>query len=328
MIAFLTLVYCGLVWLIFLKLKLLPWNRGSQFGVTAVGVAGVVALLVAMNLYQPYSKDVRVYDLVVEIVPRVTGRVIDVPVEGGAPVEKGAVLFRVDPRPFEYEVKRLQADLMEARANRDLTKAEYERNQRARRTGAVSQSDVDAAQAQYEALAGSVGSLEAQLDQAEWNLEEATVYAPSDGVVTNLTLRPGQVASKTVARPLMTFVSDETSALVATFPPNVLRHIRVGDPAEIALDRHPGKILKARVATLVDISAQGQLAPSGDIPDWTAIAPTSRFAIRFELDEESSRFELPGGAGGVAAIYTDNGKAIRIVRKVVIRMYTWLNYFF
>ena len=326
MIAFLTLVYCGLVWLIFIKLKLLPWNRGSQFGVVAVGVSGVVALLVAMNLYQPYSKDVRVYNLVVEIVPRVTGRVIEVPVQGGAPVEKGAVLFRVDPRPFEYEVKRLQADLMEARANRDLTKAEYERNQRARRTGAVSQSAVDAAHAQYEALAGSVGSLEAQLDQAQWNLEEATVYAPANGVVTNLTLRPGQVASKLVGQPVMSFVSDEAPRLIATFAPNVLRHIRVGDPAEIALDRHPGKILKARVATLVDISAQGQLAPSGDIPDWTEIAPTSRFAIRLELDEESSGFDLPGGAGGTAAIYTEKGKPIRIVRKVVIRMYTWLNY--
>ena len=155
MIAFLTLLYSALVWLIFIKLKLLPWNRGSQFGVVAVGISSIIALLVAMGLYQPYSTDVRVYNFVVEIVPRVTGRVIDVPVEGGAPVEKGAVLFRVDPRPFEYEVNRLRADLIEARANRELTKAEYERNQQAKRTGAVSQSEVDAAQARYEA--GRIG---------------------------------------------------------------------------------------------------------------------------------------------------------------------------
>jgi multidrug resistance efflux pump len=126
----------------------------------------------------------------------------------------------------------------------------------------------------------------------------------------------------------MTFVNSEAPRLVATFPPNALRHIRVGDPAEIALDRHPGEILNARVATLVDISVEGQLAPSGDIPDWTEVAPTSRFAVRFELAEESSGFELPRGAGGAAAVYTEKGKAIRIVRKVVIRMYTWLNYFF
>ena len=118
----------------------------------------------------------------------------------------------------------------------------------------------------------ALGSLEAQMDQAEWELEEATVYAPAKGVVTNMTLRPGQVASKMVGQPVMTFVSSEAARLVATFPPNALRHITVGDAAEIALDRHPGEILKARVATLVDISSQGQLAPSGDIP----IGPRSR----------------------------------------------------
>jgi multidrug resistance efflux pump len=327
-IAFLTLCYCGLVWLIFIKLKLLPWNRGSQLGVVGIGITGVVALLVAMSLYQPYSQDVRVYGLVVEIVPRVTGRVIDVPVEGGDTVEKDAVLFRVDPRPFQYEVDRLRADLNETRSNAAIAKAEYERNQQARRTGAVSQSSVDVAKSRYEAESGAVGSLEAQLDQAEWDLEEATVHAPSNGVVTNLTLRPGQVASKLAAQPVMTFVSNEAPRLVATFPPNALRHIQVGDPVEIALDRHPGEILNARVATLVDISAEGQLAPSGDIPDWTEAAPTSRFAVRFELNEDSSGLALPAGAGGAAAIYTDKGKAIRIVRKVVIRMYTWLNYFF
>ena len=123
MIAFLTLCYAGLVWLIFFRLKLLPWNRGSQLGSVAIAVAGIVALIVAMSLYQPYSTDVRVYRLVVEIVPRVTGRVIDVPIEGGARVEKGAVLYRIDPRPFEYELNRLRADLIEARANRELAKA-------------------------------------------------------------------------------------------------------------------------------------------------------------------------------------------------------------
>jgi multidrug resistance efflux pump len=328
MIAFLAMCYAGLVWLIFFKLKLLPWNRVSQVAVVGLGITGVVALLTAMNLYQPYSTDVRIYNLVVEIVPRVTGRVIEVPVEGGEAVEKGAVLFRVDPRPFQDQLAKLQADLKEARANRALAEAEYRRNQNARRSGAVSQSDVDASRAQYESLSGAVGSLEAQLRQAEWELEETTVYAPSDGVVTNMTLRPGQVASTMVGQAVMTFVGNEEPRIVATYPPNALRHIVVGDSAEIALDRHPGEVLQARVVTLVDISAEGQLEPSGAIPDWTQTAPTSRFAIRFELDEESSGFELPGGAGGAAAIYTDQAKPIRIVRMIVIRMYTWLNYFF
>ena len=55
MIAFLTLCYAGLVWVVFFKLELLPWNRGSQVGVVGIGIGAIVGLVLAMNLYQPYS---------------------------------------------------------------------------------------------------------------------------------------------------------------------------------------------------------------------------------------------------------------------------------
>ena len=326
MIAFLTLLYCGLVWLIFIKLKLLPWNRGTQGAAVGVGLSGVLALVIAMNLFQPYSTDVRLYNVVVEIVPRVTGRVIEVPVGVGVPVKKGEVLFRIDPRPFEYEVERLTSELTEARGRRDLAKAEYERRKSALRGSAVSQSDVDKSRSTYEAAVGTVGSLEARLKQAKLDLEESTVYAPADGIVTNSTLRPGFVASKVVSQAVMTFLSTERPILVATYPPNVLRHIQAGDVAEIALDRHPGRIFGAKVRNVLQISGEGQLDPSGQVPQWNDVEATSRFAVRFELGAEWSDVELPGGVGGAAAIYTDKATAIRIVRAVVIRMYTWLNY--
>lgn len=328
MIAFLTLCYAGLVWVLFFKLKLLPWNRVSQVAVAAVGVTGIVALLIAISLYQPYSTDVRAYRSVIEIVPRVTGRVVEVPVSPGQAVEEGAVLFQVDSRPFEYEVQRLEADVEEASANEAIAKAEYGRNLQARKTGAVSDSDVDEARARYEASAGSLGSLAAQLAQARLDLAEATVYAPAAGNVATMTLRPGSVASIMVGHPVVSFVTEDTLALTAIYPPNALRHITLGDSAEIALDRHPGEILTGHVQGILDVTADGQINPSGDIPDWTAVLPASRYAIRFELDDEFSGYAVPAGVGGAAAIYTDELQAIRIVRKVIIRMYTWLNYFF
>lgn len=328
MIAFLTMCYAGLVWLIFFKLKLLPWNRVSQVGVVAIGVTGIVALLVAMSLYQPYSTDVRAYRTVIQIVPRVTGRVVEVAASPGQAVEQGAVLFRIDPRPFEYEMQRLKAELEEAEANEALAKAEYERNLRASRTGAVGQSDVDQSRSRYEAGSGSLGSLSAQLKQAELDLVEATVYAPSAGNVATMFLRPGDVASTMVGQPVMSFVTSETVAIAGMYPPNALRHISVGDSVEVALDRHPGEVMTGRVAGILDVTADGQLDPSGDIPDWTTALPTSRYAVRFELDDEFSSYAIPAGVGGAAAIYTDRAKPIRIVRKIIVRMYTWLNYFF
>jgi hypothetical protein len=51
-----------------------------------------------------------------------------------------------------------------------------------------------------------------------------------------------------------------------------------------------------------------------------------RFAVRLKLEEEFRDLPLIAGASGVAAVYTDRAQAIRIVRKVVIRMNAWLNY--
>ncbi len=167
-----------------------------------------------------------------------------------------------------------------------------------------------------EAEAGALG---ARLD-----LAESSVYAPADGIVTNLALRPGQVAAKVTANPVMTFISAEP-VIIASFPQPVMRHINPGDEAEIALDRHPGVILRARVHSIVPATGEGQLQPSGTLRTFEP-TPRALFAVRLEIDEPYAGLELPAGTGGNAAIYTQKGKMIRIVRRVIIRVYTWLNY--
>jgi hypothetical protein len=59
--------------------------------------------------------------------------------------------------------------------------------------------------------------------------------------------------------------------------------------------------------------------------EWTTTPVPGRFAVVLELDDIGD-LTLPAGASGVAAVYTDRAQAIRIIRQVVIRMTTWLNY--
>jgi hypothetical protein len=59
--------------------------------------------------------------------------------------------------------------------------------------------------------------------------------------------------------------------------------------------------------------------------EWTTAPVPGRFAVTLELDG-ADELTIPAGTAGAAAIYTDRAAAIRIVRKVVIRMTTWLNY--
>ena len=82
MIELLLIVYAVGVWLVFFKFKLLPWNTTWQVIVISTPIFGAIALILTINVFQPISKDARVLRQVVQIVPRVTGRVIEVPVEG------------------------------------------------------------------------------------------------------------------------------------------------------------------------------------------------------------------------------------------------------
>src|SRR5262245_51163504 len=104
-------IYSFFVWLIFFKFKWLPWNKVSQVTVVIIPIVGLTALILCLNVYAPSSADVRVLKYVVQVVPEVRGRVIEVPVEGNSRVKKGDVLFRIDPTPFELQVRTLEAQL-------------------------------------------------------------------------------------------------------------------------------------------------------------------------------------------------------------------------
>ncbi|OGR18506.1 MAG: multidrug transporter [Desulfobacterales bacterium GWB2_56_26] len=104
-------IYSFFVWLIFIKFKWLPWNITTQVIVITIPVIGIASLILLLNIYAPSSHDVRVINYVVAINPRVNGLVTEVPVEPNRPIKKGEVLFKIDPVPYQNEVKVSQAQL-------------------------------------------------------------------------------------------------------------------------------------------------------------------------------------------------------------------------
>jgi multidrug resistance efflux pump len=111
-------IYSFFVWLIFIKLKWLPWNTATQVTVAIIPIIGLAALVLLLNVFAPSSADVRVYKYTVPIVSQVRGRVIEVPVvEGNVLVKKGEVLFKIDPEPYRLAVSQLEAQLANATAS-------------------------------------------------------------------------------------------------------------------------------------------------------------------------------------------------------------------
>ena len=323
MIAFITLLYCGLIWLIFFKLRLLPFNAVAKISVSVVGVAGILALLIFMTMYQPYSKNLTVYQNIVQVAPQVGGRVVDVPVQALAPVRRGEILFRIDPRPYQYQVDKLTASLEQARSELKLTTIELERAKKLLKKGAGSPRDVDSWQIKVTGAQGTVGIFQAELDDAKYNLEQTTVLAPADGFVADLQLRPGSMVQTQV--PVIAYVDTSSNYAIALLSQNAIRHIRAGNPAEVELTLQPGRIFNATVEQVVQASAQ-QTATGLISAQPESSLPVGTMAVRIKFETENESAQLPSGANGAVAIYTDSGKALRIIRKVIIRMFTWMNF--
>ena len=380
-------IYSFFVWLIFIKLKWLPWNIGTQVTVVIIPVVGMAALILLLNVFAPSSADVRVYKYTVPIVSQVRGRVIEVAVEeGNRLVKKGDVLFRIDPTPYQLEVNTLEAQLVgmqgsqrelleqekgasakidesqsrarEIGARLDLTRKRVQQYRELVVTGAGSKFDLERAEtdaleqqgqldaarnaesqaraslgqiqqklrATFKGEYSQVAQIRAQLENARWMLQETTTRSPCDCYVVNLQLRPGGFVAALPVNPVMTLLEAE-GQVVAFFHQNELHQVAPGNEAEFALETMPGRIIKAKVDSIVWAQGQGQLLPSGTIPMSGIVAqPPGRYAVKFNIEERDRARFLAAGAAGHAAIYTDHLHAVHILRKVILRVGSYLNY--
>ena len=165
-------IYAFFVWLIFFKFKLLPWNTISKVIVFTIPIVGITALILLLNVFAPSSADVRVLKYVVNIVPQVRGRVIEVPVEANRLVKKGTVLFRIDPTPYQLQVDVLAAQLVNAQGGSNKLGKEFEAAQGRTR---VVRSNLDLARkrvAQNRELVASGAGDRFALEQAETSLKQ------------------------------------------------------------------------------------------------------------------------------------------------------------
>jgi multidrug resistance efflux pump len=352
----LLIIYSVIVWLIFFKFKLLPWNITSQVIVVTIPIFALTVLILFMNIVAPSSSDVRAQNYVIPIVPRVTGQVTEVPIEPNRPIKRGDVLFKIDPVPFEAAANAAEATLRGAKdqlnnaTNKkasltpriELAKKRVEQFTALATTGAGKRADLEQAQSdlanlQSEFLAADatqsqaraqIKKSEADLINAKFDLDGTTYLAPANGRVANLALRPGVRATQFATMPVMSFIEEDDPWLLAFFRQNELRYVKAGDEAEIYMMQYPGRIIKCVVDSILWATAQGQMPISGNLQNTLPVAaPEQRIAVRLVLSPKDRDLFLAAGARGGGAIYTEHGKMIHIVRKVFLRVSAKLDWF-
>ena len=129
----------------------------------------------------------------VNVTPRVSGYIVDIPFKEGDIVHKGDLLFQIDPRPYQHAYEQALGQLQQAQANQQLQDVTFARQQRLRETGVIAKEDYDTALSNKGQSAAQVTSAQAALDSARLNLEFTHVISPIDGRVSRQLVNLGNL---------------------------------------------------------------------------------------------------------------------------------------
>ena len=183
---------------------------------------------------------------------------------------------------------------------------------------------------EFDGVNTTVASVEAQLRQAQYYLDNTTLVAPEDGRIINLQVRPGMVSGIYRIGGIAALIAEADRYLLATFYQENLKYVRPGQPVEVALDLYPGQIFAGKVDSIWRGNGVGQYLPSDEIPKFHQPAPDvpqGQYAVKILLDGNQPDF--PIGAQGTAAIYTSGEHgAWAALRKISIRAHSWLNWLY
>lgn len=145
----------------------------------------------------------------VEIRARVSGYLVAVNFKDGEIVEKGKLLFEIDPRPYQSQVDKVTAEIEGLKAQKALADVEVTRYEKLVRTSAGTREDLDKAVAMQASVEAQIGRAEAELEQAKLDLEFTKITAPISGRMSRALLTVGNLisADRSIGEPLTTIVS-------------------------------------------------------------------------------------------------------------------------
>ncbi|MBV8041744.1 HlyD family secretion protein [Pluralibacter sp.] len=173
-----------------------------------------------------------------------------------------------------------------------------------------------------------VVSLRAQLAEAKYDVEQTVVRAPSDGYVSQVLIRPGTFAAALPLRPVMVFIPQQKRQIVAQFRQNSLLRLKPGDDAEIVFNSLPGQVFSGKLTAIQPVIPGGSYQAQGTLQSLTITPGTDGVLATIELDANENIDALPDGIYAQVAVYSDHFSHVAIMRKVLLRMTSWMHYLY
>ncbi|MDA3992669.1 HlyD family secretion protein [Klebsiella aerogenes] len=270
--------------------------------------------------------------------------------------------LEADLSAAEADIRTRKAALSESAANVQRMTAEYERSrqdyQRYAKGAAMpvnpfSEQDVNHAEQQYQAQSAAlraakaqyqqelerlsarfngedaqIASLKSQIAEARYDLEQTVFRAPSDGYVTQVLARPGTTAVRLPFKPVMIFIPQQKRQVVAVFRQNAILRLEQGDEAEVVFNGLPGQVYAGKVTKVLPTIPDGSYQASGALQGLSATPGREGVYVMIDLAASRDLAHLPDGVSAQSAVYTDHFAHVSVMRKVLLRMTSWLHYLY
>ena len=290
---------------------------------TLLGRAGRIALTLAVIVvamvagrrlwthYQvdPWTRDGRVRADVVQIAPDVSGLVTQVLVVNDQAVKRGQPLFYVDRE--RYAVALRQADAAVAGARTALAEARREAQRDAGLGELVAQESADQSRSKADQAAAALSQAQAARDMAALNLSRTVVTAPTDGFLSDLTLRAGDYAA--AGRPVMALIDAHSFRVEGYFEETKLPGLRIGQPVSIKV-MGERELLSGHIQSIAsgiedrDRGAGASLLPNVN-PTFSWVRLAQRVPVRIALDHTPADIRLISGRTATVAVLDRAGHA-------------------
>jgi len=170
----------------------------------------------------------------------------------------------------------------------------------------------------------TVAQIQAQLENANWELSQTTVRAPADGYATLITASVGDRALQ--QQGAMSFIVESEITLVGLFSQNGFETVKDSAPVDIVFDNLPGRIYHARVIAIPKGIGQGQVAVSGTLAKTSALGGATVFPAEISIPDDMSRDSLRLGMSGSATAFSPKAGVIGLLASILVWISSYTAY--
>lgn len=258
-------------------------------------IAAFVLIVVAFQLWNFYvlggwTRDGKIRADVIQVAAQVSGKLVDLSIKDNQLVEKGDLLFEIDPIDYEINLRNSEAQLEQLRIRQEQAALQYQRRTELGNVAAISKEHLEEVKYNLDLLNDQVQQAEIVVEKAKLDLSRTKVYAEVSGYVTNMNIRQGNFIP--AGQPLFALVDKHSFHAVGYFEETKLPYIEVGRRVEI-VPYNGGEKMYGYITgygrAIFDQSAQtGEQLLQAVKPNypWVTLAQRIPVKIAFDYSEE------------------------------------------